>query len=240
MSFEIVSKYPNYKLVDGVEEVSHTTVQIVEYKPDYVAIQQRLEGDHTNVSDADLMDAVLDSFYRKFFADKAIKEQNQEIKERTEALQKDNAELREGLEKIKTDVQGVVTQVDQVRQMILASDLTKEELEDIKSQYEAWEVDKVYEKGDVVYYDGEAYEVVQDHRSQDDWKPSDTKSLYKVYEKVTTDEAEIIQDFIQPTGAHDSYNTGDKVQFEGKVYESTMDNNVYSPSDYPSGWKEEE
>lgn len=39
-------------------------------------------------------------------------------------------------------------------------------------------------------------------------------------------------------GAHDDYNTGDKVKFNGKVYESTVDNNVYSPSTYPAGWKE--
>ncbi|NLW06318.1 MAG: sugar-binding protein, partial [Pseudomonadaceae bacterium] len=40
-----------------------------------------------------------------------------------------------------------------------------------------------------------------------------------------------------PTGAHDAYNKGDKVIFEGEVYESTIDNNTWSPTDYPSSWK---
>ena len=31
---------------------------------------------------------------------------------------------------------------------------------------------------------------------------------------------------------------GDKVIFNGKVYESLIDNNVYSPEAYPAGWKE--
>ena len=31
---------------------------------------------------------------------------------------------------------------------------------------------------------------------------------------------------------------GDKVKFEGKVYQSLIDNNVWSPSDYPQGWEE--
>lgn len=49
---------------------------------------------------------------------------------------------------------------------------------------------------------------------------------------------ETIPDFVQPTGAHDAYNKGDKVKFEGKVYESLIDANTYSPSAYPAGWTE--
>lgn len=44
--------------------------------------------------------------------------------------------------------------------------------------------------------------------------------------------------FVQPTGAHDAYRTGDKVVFGGAVYESVTDNNVWSPADYPAGWRE--
>lgn len=44
-------------------------------------------------------------------------------------------------------------------------------------------------------------------------------------------------DFEQPTGDHDAYSTGDRVLFEGHVYESLIDNNVWSPRDYPQGWK---
>ena len=53
-----------------------------------------------------------------------------------------------------------------------------------------------------------------------------------------TPPAETIPDFVQPTGAHDAYQKGDKVKFEGKVYESLIDSNAYSPSAYPAGWKE--
>ena len=45
-------------------------------------------------------------------------------------------------------------------------------------------------------------------------------------------------EFVQPTGAHDSYKKGDRVRFEGKTYESLMDGNVWSPAAYPAGWKE--
>lgn len=42
----------------------------------------------------------------------------------------------------------------------------------------------------------------------------------------------------QPLGGHDAYNVGDRVTFNGKVYESTITGNVWSPADYPAGWTE--
>lgn len=46
-----------------------------------------------------------------------------------------------------------------------------------------------------------------------------------------------VKDFVQPTGAHDAYNVGDRVKYNGHVYESTMAGNTYSPDAYPQGWK---
>ncbi len=44
--------------------------------------------------------------------------------------------------------------------------------------------------------------------------------------------------WVQPTGAHDAYQTGDIVSFEGRVYRSLIDSNVWSPDSYPAGWEE--
>lgn len=71
MSFKIVSKYLTH---DDNDAVKHTVVQIVEDYPDYVAIQQRLEGDHVNEDDGTLIEKVLDLFYKKQFKDKANQE----------------------------------------------------------------------------------------------------------------------------------------------------------------------
>lgn len=49
---------------------------------------------------------------------------------------------------------------------------------------------------------------------------------------------EEIPAFVQPTGAHDAYRTGDRVTFGGTVWECVTDNNVWSPADYPAGWRE--
>ena len=45
-------------------------------------------------------------------------------------------------------------------------------------------------------------------------------------------------EFVQPTGAHDAYNLGDHVTFSGRVYESIINGNVWSPDVYPDGWTE--
>ena len=71
------------------------------------------------------------------------------------------------------------------------------------------------------------------HTSQVDWTPDITPALFVV---VSLDEW---PEFVQPTGAHDAYNKGDKVTFEGKHYISLIDGNVYSPTAYPAGWQEQ-
>ena len=45
--------------------------------------------------------------------------------------------------------------------------------------------------------------------------------------------------YVQPTGAHDAYNTGDKITFNGERYTCQMNGCVWSPADYPSAWKKE-
>lgn len=43
--------------------------------------------------------------------------------------------------------------------------------------------------------------------------------------------------WVQPQ-AHNPYMLGDRVSFRGSTYESTMDNNVWSPAAYPMGWRQ--
>lgn len=44
-------------------------------------------------------------------------------------------------------------------------------------------------------------------------------------------------EYKQPMGAHDAYNVGDKITFEGKKYECLINGCVWNPHDYPQGWK---
>ena len=96
--------------------------------------------------------------------------------------------------------------------------------------FPAWVVGKAYEVNDRTQYNGTLYKCVQAHTSQADWTPDATPALWVV---VSIDE---YPEWVQPTGAHDAYNTGDKVSYNGKHYISTIDANTYAPDVY--GWVE--
>ena len=51
------------------------------------------------------------------------------------------------------------------------------------------------------------------------------------------DESAGAPEWVQPTGSHDAYQTGDTVTFEGAEYTSLIDGNTWSPTDYPQGWE---
>ena len=123
--------------------------------------------------------------------------------------------------------------------LVFASDLSQEELNDLMDLYEDWEVGESVEIGDIRKYSNKLYRVIQAHTTQADWTPDILPALWNVYiPPITEDGEEIIPDFKQPTGAHNSYNKGDKVRFEGKVYESVIDGNTWSPIDHKEGWRE--
>ena len=92
-----------------------------------------------------------------------------------------------------------------------------------------------YEVGKRIMFEGVLYKVIQAHTSQADWTPVAAPSLFAKVINETIDGS--IPEFEQP-GATNPYMKGDRVIFNGKVYESLIDNNVWSPSDYPTGWKE--
>ena len=94
---------------------------------------------------------------------------------------------------------------------------------------------KEYVKDDKVLYNDVLYKVLQNHTSQEGWTPTSAPSLFA---KVLTSEGEIL-DWEQPSSTN-PYMKGDRVKFNGKIYESVIDNNVWSPEAYPQGWKEVE
>lgn len=98
----------------------------------------------------------------------------------------------------------------------------------------------MYKKGEwMIFTDGKYYECLSDTT----YSPTDLASAWQADGVEPSPEPEpepSIPDFVQPTGAHDAYKKGDKVRFEGKIYESLIDANTYSPSAYPLGWREVE
>lgn len=120
-----------------------------------------------------------------------------------------------------------------------ATTLTDEQALMIATVYPQWEANKAYVEGDIISYgtnsvgDPQLYKVVQAHTSQAEWLPDANPALYDAF---GLDESGYPL-WSRPSGAHDAYNTGDIVNYNGTLYKSIIDGNVWSPDEYPTGWE---
>ena len=118
---------------------------------------------------------------------------------------------------------------------ITAQNFTDEQALEVKDIYPEYQVDHAYKQGDFFTHEGELYKVNQAHTSASQWEPGSvgTESLY-THLTLNEDGYPIWK---QPTGAHDAYNKGDIVEYNGELYKSLIDGNAYSPDTYPAGWE---
>ena len=122
----------------------------------------------------------------------------------------------------------------------LDADKDLENMMEVASVFPKYKVGKAYKTKEVFSYgengvgDAQLYQVLQDHTSSAEWTPDTATSLYKAI--GVTEEG--YPEWVQPLGASDAYNTGDIVDYNGTLYQSTIDGNVWSPVDYPQGWSE--
>lgn len=107
----------------------------------------------------------------------------------------------------------------------------------VATVFPSYEVGKKYKAKDVFSYgvngveDPQLYQVLLEHTSSAEWPPDASPSLYKAI-GVTEDG---YPEWVQPLGASDAYNTGDIVSYNGVLYKSIMDGNVWPPD--VSGWE---
>ena len=85
----------------------------------------------------------------------------------------------------------------------------------------------------VVTHNGKAWKSLL---SANVWEPGVSGWVEQAPQDQSPEEP-FVPEWVQPTGAHDAYQLGDVVLFEGQMYESLMDNNTWSPADYPAGWQ---
>ena len=118
-----------------------------------------------------------------------------------------------------------------LRQMIVkaSTSLTDEDALQAIELYPNWQTGTAYAVDERIRYNSTLYRCVQSHTSQDDWTPDKTPALWTV---VSLEE---FPEWVQPTGAQDAYQRGDKVSHNGKHWISTADNNVWEPPIY---WSE--
>lgn len=98
--------------------------------------------------------------------------------------------------------------------------------------FKEWLENQNYTINEKVKYNNTLYKCLQTHTSQADWSPIDAVSLWT---KVLIVDPTVIPEWEQPESTN-PYMKGDKVTYNGKTYESTVDNNVWAPDQY--GWTE--
>lgn len=125
--------------------------------------------------------------------------------------------------------------LEAVKRMLSADTgtLSDEDALSVAALYATWasKVGEQVQAGERLWYDGKLYKAIQPHIVQDDWTPDVTPALYT---EVSIEEW---PEWVQPTGAQDAYNSGDRVSYEGKHYESIIDGNVWAPGEFPQGWQ---
>lgn len=129
---------------------------------------------------------------------------------------------------------------EQIRKalQLFAAALSDEDAMEVATIYEPWAISHSYKIGEFCTYgvnsvgDPQLYKCIQAHTSQADWTPDVSVSLFTAI--GLDDDGYPV--WSQPTGAADAYNTGDIVDYNGTLYISTIDGNVWSPDAYPAGW----
>lgn len=111
--------------------------------------------------------------------------------------------------------------------------LTDEQAAEVLVIFPTWATNMEYKVGERRTYEGTLYKCLQAHTSQDDWTPKAAVSLWAV---VLIPDPNVIPDWVQP-GSTNAYMKGDKVRYNGKIYQSLIDNNVWPPDAYPQGWE---
>jgi len=128
-----------------------------------------------------------------------------------------------------------VIEAEQLRQELneIIAEMTDEEAIERPILFPNWKAGVEYTVNTRVRYGGRIFKVLQAHTSQEDWTPSRAPSLFA---EVLTSETGEPQEWVQPSSTN-PYLTGDKVIYNGLIYQSLIDNNVWSPTEYPDGWQ---
>lgn len=84
-----------------------------------------------------------------------------------------------------------------------------------------------YATGDIVSYNGKYYKSTADNNV---YEPGTTGAPWKECDENGNN---VVSEYVAGT----VYATGDQIMYNGSIYTSLIDNNSWSPDDYPAGWQ---
>jgi hypothetical protein len=112
--------------------------------------------------------------------------------------------------------------------LIQADELKDEDAEQYAGLFPDWAPGLAVVVGEVYRWDGTLVEVVQEHTTQADWEPDVVPALFKIHRTAA------VAPWVQPVGAQDAYQIGNRVTHNGQTWQSTAANNVWAPGVF--GW----
>lgn len=155
-------------------------------------------------------------------------------------VSKSTEEINRYLDSVDAQIDALAVKrlLQKIAEPILADEanLTEQDIADAMAVYKQYRIGVTYDKDSNdpdekrFIYNDKLYKVIgTKHTSQADWTPDTAVSLY-----VEVTPPGVIAEWVQPTGAHDAYDVGAKVTWNGHLWENTSPANVYEPGVW--GW----
>ena len=202
----------------------------VQHFSDCDAIVEKLRGGMKSLGDRSLTGKVVGAISAVTTADGVLLTATLHDTEKQQAIS-DITKGVVGAEDVPEDLQAIVNLARKGRDSLSDTDAAS-----YADYFAPWSADgHVYKTGERVQYGGKLWKVASDHTSQATWTPEQAHSLFS--EILPGQAGTPVGEWQQPN-ASNTYKTGDRVTYNGKTYESTIDNNAWSPADYPQGWTE--
>ena len=219
-----------------------TTYEVVlqENEPRLMIISMSFKEDLTHLSDDELISKIWDKLYRERLEGKFNREAYDLVETKTEEMDNAIVGLNETVDKVKESVNIIDSLEKRVNVIVKAVELSEEQMNDIANSYPAVVLGDTVVAGGIYQINGVLYSAIKDATITDpSWigDPSLFTAVKAIDVVIDEEPVTVIPEFKKPTGAHDAYDIGDQVTFEGEVYESTIDTNTYSPIEHPDGWK---
>ena len=144
-----------------------------------------------------------------------------------------NLKIKDANEQAMGDLGIEPAEADELRSALdeITAAMTDEEALENKVLFKLWKTDTAYQKDEKVRYGDNLYQCVQPHTSQADWTPPAVPALWRAFSLAEYPE------WAQPTGAHDAYDIGAQVTYNGQRYRCKLANCVWSPDAYPDAWE---
>ena len=131
------------------------------------------------------------------------------------------------------DTQAVLTEMGNIAILNANADDWEQDIKREVELVKEWQVGEALQIGNIRRFEGNRYVVIQAHTTQADWTPPLVPALFLLIPENTDSGYPL---WVQPTGAQDAYNLGDRVTHNEQNWESTINAHTTEPEVTVFNW----